>query len=186
MEFECRSAIKKLKLKKFNISALCLVYFLLLAHCVTSSYSAFISSVTPPIKRWVSRFRPSVPRGLWPSMCGSLSTLSMALRRLRVTTSWCQRPCSSWTWLTTVPVPEPVLNLRGRGTKSLAWHTSYQFTSEGGYLPNTLFILYQAVPNEEEKSAHIAQQDEERWQTSIWDSTLCDWNEAHFCIWHPD
>lgn len=75
------------------------------------SYSGFISRVTPPMNRLVSRLSPSVPRGLSPSTCGSLSTLSMALRRLRFTTRWCQRPCSTCTLLTTVPVPEPVLNL---------------------------------------------------------------------------
>lgn len=51
------------------------------------SYSCFSSSVTPPINSWVSRLRPSVPGGLSPWTCGSLSTLSTATRRLRVTTS---------------------------------------------------------------------------------------------------
>lgn len=77
-----------------------------------SSYSCLMSSGTPPMNRLVSRLRPSVPRGLSPSICGSSSTLSTAFLRLRVTTSWCQRPWLIWTLLTTVPVPEPVLNLR--------------------------------------------------------------------------
>lgn len=80
------------------------------------SYTSFISGGTPPIKRFVSRLRPSVPRGLSPSTCGSLSTLSTALRLLRVTTSWCQRPWSTRTLLTSIPVPDPVLNLL-RGTQ---------------------------------------------------------------------
>ncbi|TNN32535.1 hypothetical protein EYF80_057302 [Liparis tanakae] len=69
-----------------------------------------MSSDTPPMKRSVSRLRPSVPRGLSPSMCGSLSTLSMALRRLRVTTSWCQRPAVTGTLLTSVPSRRPLIS----------------------------------------------------------------------------
>lgn len=106
----------------YLISLFVAIYRTLSPHWETAdkcSYSAFMSSVTPPMNRLVSRLRPSVPRGLSPSMCGSLSTLSMALRRLRVTTSWCQRPWLICTLLTKVPVPEPVLNLTRGDTQSM-------------------------------------------------------------------
>lgn len=106
----------------YLISLFVVIYRTLSPHWETAdkwSYSAFMSSVTPPMNRLVSRLRPSVPRGLSPSMCGSLSTLSMALRRLRVTTSWCQRPWLICTLLTKVPVPEPVLNLTRGDAQSM-------------------------------------------------------------------
>lgn len=156
------------------------IYFLpwmLSTHCVTAderSYSAFISSGTPPTNRWVSRLRPSVPRGLSPSMCGSLSTLSMALRRLRVTTSWCQRPWSICTLLTTVPVPEPVLNLRRGDTTAFG----------GGYFPHICFILYQAAPRDKEKCAIIARPHRGWWKEGTEFRLLEFQTQAHFCIQH--
>ncbi len=115
------------------------------SHYVTrdkSSHSGFISSVTPPMNKWVSRLRPSVPRGLSPSMCGSLSTLSMALRRLRVTTSWCQRPWLICTLLTNVPVPEPVLNLRREDTKH---NSNIQSTSSSSHFISPEFTAVEEV-----------------------------------------
>lgn len=146
-----------------------------------------MSSRTPPMNRFVSRLRPSVPRGLSPSMWGSLSTLSIALRRLRVTTSWCQRPWVISTLLISVPVPEPVLNLRRENDRlyrtilSLLYLTSNEFTELGEVI--YLTYLIQQTLMSKKKTAHISQQDRDGWKNDgtglpIWDSEPRGWNEA--------
>lgn len=74
------------------------------------------SAGTPPTKRSVSRLRPSVPLGLWPTTGVSPSTESVPRRQCRDSSKRCQRPGSTGTELVRTAGPEPVSNL-GDGSR---------------------------------------------------------------------